>query len=153
MAETKSIFDSDYGSELQQGQAVVCVRDKRLAACLIAVGIQLRKDPPYVQISRKDGTIQTTFNFYPSDDEGVLQTTDMVGAWGQDLDFIKENPMHPFTFAMCAIRNYQDILDHLKRDTPYVAFRTKQNGRSATVMVKKGSRKHKAAENRGLKQL
>jgi len=155
MTETKtqSVFSENYDTELGKGVAIVQVRDKRLAACLIAVGIRLRKDPPYVQVRLANGEYNTTFNFLPADDAGVLKTLDMIKAWGQDLSFIAANPMHPFTFAMCAIRNYQDVLDHLRNDTPYVAFRTKVDGKRATILVKENSRKHKAATDRGLRRM
>lgn len=153
MGETKSVFSEDYDSVIQPKTAIYQVKDKRLAACLLAVGIRLRKDPPYLQVKTPDGAILTTFNFLPSCDEGLLKTGDLIKAWSRDLDFIKENPLHPFTFAMCAIRNYQDILEHLRNDVPYVAFSVVAEGKRATLLVKEGSRKHKAAEQRGMKRI
>jgi len=151
--EKKSIFPPNYDSEVTRGTAIVNVSDKRLAACLIAVGIRLRKDPPYTRVRRLDGSIHTTFHFLPACDEGELKTADMVRAWGQDLDFIDKNPLHPFTFAMCAIRNYQQILEHMKKAKPYVAFRVKRNGKPATLLVKEGSKKYEAAKKRGYRQV
>lgn len=154
MNETKkSVFSEDYDSVIHPKTAIYQVKDKRLAACLLAVGIRLRKDPPYLQVKTPDGVIHTTFNFLPSCDEGLLKTGDLIKAWSRDLDYISENPMHPFTFAMCAIRNYQDILEHLKNDVPYVAFSATADGKKATLLVKEGSRKHKAAEDRGMKRI
>jgi hypothetical protein len=129
------------------------VSDKRLAAALIAVGCHLRKDPPYVMVEYADGSRRTTFNFLPTDADGVLRTEDLIKAWGEDLTFLDANPHHPFTFAMCALRNYQQILEHLTKDVPYVQFHAKYQGRQAILMVKKGSRKEEAARKRGLQQI
>jgi hypothetical protein len=82
-----------------------------------------------------------------------LRTAELIKAWGQDLDFIKANPLHPFTFAMCAIRNYQQILEHLKNDTPFVQFKGHQDGREVHLLVKEGSPKHEAAKRKGLQQV
>lgn len=147
-----SVFATDYDSIINNGTEIVHVRDKRLASALMAVGIRLRKDPAYVQIKKKSGQRVTIFNFLPRDDEGVFNTIELIKAWGQDLAFIEANPLHPFTFAMCALRNYQDTLDHLTNDTPYVEFVGRKNGRKATTLVKEGSRKHKEALRRGLTQ-
>ncbi len=153
MAENKSIFPEDYGDELQNQQIIVYVRDKRLASCLIAVGIPLRKDPPYIKKRKKNGSIDTIFHFYPADNKGHLKTNELIKAWSQDLEFIKNNPLHPFTFAMCAIRNYQCILEHLKNQVPYVVYGTEGGGRMSATMVKEGSRKHEACKKRGMKQI
>jgi len=149
----KGIFSPDYDSVIDSGTEVVHVRDKKLAACLLAVGIRLRKDPPYVYTRTKNGKEAVIFNFLPQDDEGELRTAEMIKAWNQDVKFIEENPFHPFTFAMCALRNYRDIIDHLQRDTPYLAFSTQRKGEPATLLVKPGSKRHKAALQRGYKQL
>ena len=150
MSSEASVFHPDYDSTVGKGTAVVQVADKTLAACLLAVGIRLRKDPPYLSVRKSDGKVTTVFNFLPSCDEGKLKTTEMIAAWKKDLQFIKDFPMHPFTFAMCAIRNYQDILEHVSHDTPFVAFKARSNGKPATLLVKEGSKKHEAAVKRGL---
>jgi len=141
-----------YGDTLEPGTEVIFVGDKRLAAALIAVGVHLRKDPPYVQVIRPDGSTQTIFHFLPLDSDGVLNTTELIKAWGQDLDFIQANPLHPFTFAMCALRNYQSILEHLQNDVPWVQFEGMKDGKKVNLLVKKGSRKEEAARKRGLRQ-
>lgn len=151
-----NIFDSDNGdgTDITNGTQIVQVKDKRLAAALIAVGIPLRKDPPYIQVRKKDGKRITIFHFEPYDPAREFKTTELIKAWSQDLEWIENNTLHPFTFAMVALRNYQDVLEHLKNDTPYVAFEGYKNGRKAVTLVKEGSKKHAAAAKRSnLKQL
>ena len=149
----KGIFEPDYDSVIQEGTEIVHVTDKKLAACLLAVGIRLRKDPPYLMVERADGTKKVTFNFLPRDDEGELTTAAMIRAWKQDMKFIEANPYHPFTFAMCAIRNYRDILEHLSKDTPFHAFKASRKGKPATFLAKPGSDRYKAAMQRGWKRI
>lgn len=143
----------NYGEVIAPGTEIVFVSDKRLAACLIAVGVPLRKDPPYLQVKRPDGSIQTVFHFLPLDAQGQLKTAELVKAWSQDLAFIEANPMHPFTFAMCAIRNYQQILEHLAKDKPWVQFKGHKDGKEVHLLVKEGSPKHQAALKKGLTQV
>ena len=148
-----SNYAPDYGSELKAGTEICFVSDTRLAAALVSVGVPLRKDPPYVQVKRANGALQTVFHFYPTDEQGQLKTVELIKAWSQDIRFIEANPLHPFTFAMCALRNYQQILEHLATDKPWVQFEGKQDGKKVTLLVKEGSPKHKAATSKGLKQI
>jgi hypothetical protein len=110
----------------------------------------LRKDPPYTFVRTKDGHDKWTFNFEPKDSDGVLDTMDMVQAFTEDAKFIQENPQHPFTYAMVALKNRDSFQAHMNRAVPFVAFRSSGG---ATLYVLEGGKKHKKCALKGMVQL
>jgi hypothetical protein len=137
-------------NEITDGTAVIHIRNLDLAICLLSVGVALRKDPPYTHHKLKNGAHQWTFNFEPKDSDGQFLTMDLVEAFKQDMKFIEENPVHPMTFAMCALKNRELFKKHMSKSVPYVSFRA-QGG--ATLFVKEGSRKHRNAVAKGMVQV
>lgn len=139
---------------IEQGTQVICIRDYKLASLLFSVGIPLRKDPPFTHVKKKDGTEVWTYNFFPCTPDGDITAGDCIKAWKQDLVFIEENPTHPITFALAMAKNLDRFAEHARTHTPMVGFavRHKDLGR-ATLLVKEGSRKHRAALDRKFKQL
>ena len=134
-----------------QGTVIWKVSNTDLACCLVAVGIKLRKDPPYTHVKRSDGTEQWTFLFEAQTEDGVLKTGDMIQAFTQDMKWIENKPDHPFTFAMCAVKNVHQFHEHMQNDVPFVGFRSK-SGR-AIMYVKENSRKHRRAIDKGMIQI
>ena len=149
-------YDLSGDTDFKQGDTVVHIRDKRLAACMIAVGIPLRKDPPYTHAVSKSGKDIWTFNFYPTDQEGELTASQCIDAWRKDLDFIKENPLHIFSIAMATVKNLEKLDEWMteKDPVPNVIYRVPlESGKSANLLVRQGSKKHKAAIRRGYSQI
>lgn len=137
-------------SLLQEGHTVCIVSDKRLAAALMAMGIPLRKDVPSMTIRSADGQLRTTFYFEDKCSEGEFSTGALIAAWSKDLDFIKANPRHPFTYAIAALKNYGNILEGLKKGVRMVRMTlTEGDGTQHSVLVKEGSAKATAAARRG----
>ena len=149
-----SVFDTET-DKIESGTQIIHVRDRMLAAAMLAIGIPLRKDPPFEHVKKKDGTEIITYNFFPSTEDGDVTAGECIEAWKRDLDWIKENPQHPFTFAMCAVKNLISFDEHAATNVPKVGFKTKHPAfkGDAILLVKEGSKKHKAAIKRGLKQL
>lgn len=137
-------------NEVTNGTAVVHIRNLDLASCLTAVGVALRKDPPYTHVRLANGEDQFTFNFESRDSDGQFTTMELAEAFRQDMRFIDENPVHPFTFAMCALKNQRNLKRWMKNSTPYVGFKWRGG---AVLYVIKGSRKHKNAIAKGLTQI
>lgn len=133
-----------------QGSRIIHVRNLDLAVCLLSVGIPLRKDPPYTYYKNKDGFKQITFNFEDSDPDKQLNTLTLVQAFSEDMKWTEENPVHPFTFAMWAVKNLYSFKDHFKKDTPYVCFKA---GGDTRMWVKEGSKKHKMCKLKGMTQI
>ena len=137
------------------GTTVVVVRDELLAAAMIAVGIRLRKDPPYTHVRLNDGREQWSFSFHLADDEGRITAKECIEAWQKDLKWIKANPMHPFAFAMTAVKNYAHIREHQRNSTPYhvYAMPSEDGGEPPKLFVKAGSKKEKLAIAQNYQQL
>ena len=137
-------------NEVTNGTAVVHVRNLDLAICLLSVGVALRKDPPYTHLKLRNGEHQWTFNFEPQDVDKQWKTMDLVVAFSKDMEWIEKNPLHPFTFAMCALKNRDRLKTWMAKSTPFVAF--KATG-GATLYVMEGSKKHRNAVAKGMVQL
>lgn len=137
-------------NQLVNGSAVIHVRNLDLAVCLLSIGVPLRSDPPYTHHKLANGEHQWTFNFEPNDVDGKITTMDMVAAFKQDAKWIEENPLHPMTFAMCALKNREIFKKHMSKSTPYVSFRA-QGG--ATLFVMEDSRKHRNCIAKGMVQV
>lgn len=137
-------------NEVQQGTAVIHVRNLDLAVCLLSVGVLLRKDPPYTHLKLRNGEHQWVFNFNPTDSDGQFKTMDLVKSFSEDMKFISEKPNHPLTFAMCAVKNRASFKEHMAKDVPFVAFK----GRGPAILyVKEGSKKHKNCIAKGMTQV
>ena len=140
--------------QIKEGSSIIFVKDRELAAALIAVGIPPRKDPGYTHVKRADGSEQWTFHFYHATEDGQITTYECIEGWKGDIAWIQANPMHPFAFAMAAIKNLNKLRDLAKQDIPFVAFRVAgSEGGTATLLVKEGGKKHQAAIKKGLKQV
>lgn len=135
--------------------SIVHVKDSKLAAALITVGVPLRKDPPYTHVLLKNGHEEFTYNFHLSTPDGEFLTRDLVKAWSEDVAFLASNPRHPFAYAMLAVKNYAQILAHQHIDRPFVAFNAtdEESGEPCTLLVQKDTRKHKAAIEAGFTQI
>lgn len=141
---------SEGQNKISDGTAVIRVTNLDLAICLQSVGVDLRKDPPYTHVRLKNGEDKWVFNFNPKDRDGVYNTVDLVNAFREDAKWVQENPRHPFTFALCALRNKEIFMRHMKKSVPYVAFKAPSG---ATLYVVEGSRKHKNALAKGMIQI
>jgi len=134
-------------TKLAQGSFVYQVQNVDLACCLLSVGIPLREDPPYVYAEMADNRKVIVWNFEKENREGDLKTGDLVKAFSEDMKFIDENPAHPFTFAMCSMKNRQKLMEHLKDSVPWVAFKGRGKG---LLLVKKGSKKEARCIAKGM---
>jgi hypothetical protein len=150
MEDGKIDFDDD---QIEQGTLLISVRNTSLAAAMVAAGIPLRRDKPYIQVETKTGQRITTWILQPKSTDGEIDAQAMVQAWRQDLDFVKENPEHPFSYAMMAVKNVLEMTEHIASDVPFVGFSYPTSTGRAQLLVKKGSKKHKAALSRNLKPL
>ena len=136
-------------NQIGEGTVVHQIKNLDLAIALISIGVPMRKDPPYTAVRMTDDTIDWTFNFEAQDSDGQFTTAELVDAFRQDMKFIEENPVHPMTFVMCALKNRHSFLDHMARARPYVPF--KYDG-GATMYVVEGSKKHQNMIAHGYEQ-
>lgn len=148
---------------LDGGAAVIVVQDDRLAAALLAVGIDLWDNDdirPWLHVKSRSGKVVVRYNFRGKNEEGDMDTQELCRAFIRgELDFIKANPSHPFTFALCALHNAEWTRRLRAEDCPNVLFRVRvpdpETGgtRPGTLIVKEGSKKHRAAIARGFEQV
>jgi len=136
--------------DFNQGTEIVHVRNLELAVCLVSVGVPLRKDPPYTHVRLSNGEDKWTFNFHPRSSDKTYNTIDLCSAFSQDMKWIAQNPQHPFTFAMVAVKNLDIFKAHMVRHVPYVAFSA--SGGAATLYVRENSRKHERCVAKGMVQ-
>jgi hypothetical protein len=143
---------------LQQGDSIVVVRDTLLAAAMVAAGVPLRKDPPYVFVRLASGAEQWSFNFHTADPEQHVKAKDCIEGWQKYLDWIKTNPNHPFAFAMCAVKNFVAFREHQQNAKPYHAYRmpdedAEDGSLPPTLLVMAGSRKEQMAIEKGYQRI
>tara|TARA_R110000803_G_scaffold39351_1_gene84938 strand:- start:315 stop:782 length:468 start_codon:yes stop_codon:yes gene_type:complete len=152
--EKKDLYDPAKDT-ISAGDTVVSIRNTQLACAMLAVGIPLRQDPPYSHIKRADGTDIWTFNFFPTDQQGEVTAHECIDAWSKDLDFMTEFPLHPFSFAMAAVKNMASFHEHMTEIDPLaqIPYTVPAENGQATLLVKEGTAKHKAAERRGFRKL
>ncbi len=139
------------GTNIEKGTYIHHVRNLELAVCLFSVGVPLRSDPPYTHVRLADGTDQTTYHFEERDREGQFRTADLIKAFSQDMAWIEKHAVHPFTFAMCAVKNLALFKEHQTRSTPFVGFKA-PNG-DAILYVKEHSRKYRNCIAKGMIQV
>ena len=136
--------------EVENGSTVVYVTDDHLAAALVAVGVPFQR-PAIIRRKAANGKEITQWMFSDKNVAGDLQTKSLIKEWNRWERFISVNPSHPFTFAICAVKNLPRIQE-IKRDAkPYVSFRH-PNG-THILHVSEGSKRHTEYVLQGLKQL
>ena len=146
------IGDGDNEPQTQEGDVIWRVANTELAVCLLSVGIPLRTDlNSYVHTKLKDGTDQWIFLFGAEDRDGVLKTGDLIHGFTEDMKWIKEHPDNPFTYAMCAVKNLYAFKQHMRRDVPFVGFRSPAG--KSVMWVKDGSRKYRNCVTKGMVQV
>lgn len=116
------------------------VVDIDLAAALIAVGVRLRKDPPYTASRMLSGRIAWVFNFEPKTADNLHDTGKLIEAYSKDAEYIAANPGDLFTGAMCALKNRARLLEHMTKVKPWVGFRS-PSGQSVLLCIE-GSKRH-----------
>ena len=140
-------------SPIEQGTSIVIVRDDLLASAMIAVGIPLRKDPPYTHVRLANGAEQWSYNFHGVDRQGHITAKECIEGWQQDVKWTAANPMHPFAFAMQAVKNYARLREHKVTSRPFhiYAISDEDSGGDITakLFVIAGSEKEKIALAKG----
>lgn len=162
MNQDKPLFDPRQ-SEFQKGTAICHVRNTLLAAGLLSMGIPLRDDPAFTHIKNKAGREIFTYNFHPGDPLGRFNTSQLIGWWRRDLDFIaseerKESAdpsyvIHPWARVLTALQNYKELLEGQAVNIPWIPFGYMSSQGPMQLLVKEGTRKHQAALKRGLTPL
>jgi len=148
-SKTNPVQPGHDNQHIAKDSLVIHVTNIDLAICLISVGIPLRDDPPFTHIRLLNGEERFIFNFHSASEDGTENTGKLIQAFREDAKFISENPTHPFTFAMCALKNRERFREVLSKSKPWVAFRNSRGGK-ANLLVVEGSRKHQQCIRKGM---
>ncbi len=126
---------------LTKGDSVCIVRNTALAAVMVAVGIPLRTDPPYIVKRLQNGSDLVSWLFHEKTPDGSISFRDCNEAWHNQEMFAERYPTHPITFAMHTILNYRQMVDCVK-DTQckFIGYLTPD--RTKTIWVVDGCEKH-----------
>jgi hypothetical protein len=91
----------------------------KLAACLAACGIPLRKDTPIKKLTGDRGD-QICFFFEEFSPCGQYETSKLIAVW-EDREWHLKNPEHPFAYLKVAFDNFERLTDYARRGVPTVA--------------------------------
>jgi hypothetical protein len=145
----ESIFADDGVSE---GDTICMVSDFDLAICLLTLGFKVKGKDGINHLRLKDGTDKFSFVFNNEDTSQQYKASEMVKAFKHYSKFLQDNPDHPMSVAMVALKNKAVMLNLLKQSVPYIAL--KPSGSStATIFVQEGSKRHKNCIANGMVQV
>jgi hypothetical protein len=103
-----------------------------LAAALLSVGIPLN---PHFPCERYEGDVnrdtRLAFFFEDASPCGKFHTRELVAAWADLANFIRQFPEHPFAYAATAVQNRARLLYHAKNRVPQVVVR--KGGKLAVI--------------------
>jgi hypothetical protein len=138
-------------NKVVSGTIIIHVRNTQLAACLISIGVALRNDPPYTVKELPNGERVTTWNFEPKSRDGIHLTQELIKAWVHEPKWSEEHPTHPFTFALHALKNYRQMVEHIHSQKPWVAYLSETGVH--TIWVIKGSEREQTCIDLGLERI
>lgn len=77
-----------------------------------------------------------------------MNTQELIKAFSEDMKWIHQNPEHPFTFAMCAVKNMDWLKSNMVRSVPIVSYKSPSG--SAVLFIKEGGKKEKNCIKKGM---
>ncbi len=127
---------------------VAVVNDIRLACIVRALDFKPYKGKAYrpLYIKKKDGEIYPCYYFHDTSDCGAYAIEEVVLAFQNPEEFMRDNPEHPASFVMSALL-HQDLYEkHMKESPKKVVFRVQDDdGDDASFMVSEGSPQYEVA--------
>lgn len=134
--------------DLQKGSHFITVGDTQFAAALVALGVPfLDYGEPcrYTEVGEK-----TKLSWILSPDGAITSTelSAVAKAIKDPEQWIKDNPDHPFGYALAAVRNYVQMTELVDKMEPTVKFKLR-NG--MTFYIRKNSEKYHKLIAKGLK--
>lgn len=143
-----------------RGQEFVTVADDiDLAAALCGIGVRqlpLAMGNSVVSVRRIGGRTQTVFYFATRSSDGSYLTKALIQAWKRDMEFIRDNPSHPFSFVMIGLKNRKTILKRMEDSSRTIIGLARPQADPTTrsvLYVVDGSRKHKVGLSKGLVEI
>lgn len=147
----------------EQGTAICHVRNTRLAAGLIAMGVPTWKLKPHSHVKNKQGREVHTYNFMPSSSDGKYSTTELIAKWKRSVEFIAEEnrkeeadpeyTIHPWARIVAALQAYEELLTGQNTSVPLIPFGYMSAQGPVQFLAQEGSKRYKKAIQEGLTQL
>lgn len=131
-----------------KSSSFIRVANLELAVCLLSVGVPLYKHKSHNHVRLKDGKEKWLFNFQECSEDGSMNTQELIKAFSEDMKWIHQNPEHPFTFAMCAVKNMDWLKANMVRSVPIVSYKSPSG--SAVLFIKEGGKKEKNCIKKGM---
>ena len=114
-------------------------RSTLLASALYAVGVNFIEGEPLVHfMDSETGQEYTVWQFEQESRDGKYKTNQLAAAWKDD-EWFKENPDHPFAYALAALDMRTNLVDVVKQGKRLI--RIKKDGN--VWMVPEGGRLHR----------
>lgn len=100
--------------------------DVKLVAALNAMGIATKRDNGILKTIKGGGKEEILFLLETKSNCGKYKTEELVRAYN-DIDFVKNNPEHPFAYIKAYIVNNSALLDLVKSAIPF--YQVEVNGK------------------------
>jgi hypothetical protein len=137
-------------SDIQKGTRFITVPDTAFAAALVAMGVPFVDYGDPCRYMETEGQTSVVWNMSP---DGALSNTELVAiakALKNPEQWLKDNPEHPFGYALAAIMNYKQMQELVDSLQPLVKFKFKTG---ATFIIRKGTEKYEKLIAKGFKPL
>ena len=133
---------------IQKGTSFITVPDTAYAAALVAVGVPFLDYGDPCRYTEIGGKISTVWSMMPNDAMTSVEYSRIGKAFKDPEGWIKENPDHPFGYALAAVRNYIQMQELVDKMEPTVKFKLR-NG--MMFYIRKGTEKYNKLIAKGLK--
>jgi hypothetical protein len=143
-------MNNDLPNDIEDQTVIHQVTDVDLALCLLAVGVPLRKDPPFTATRLANGKVSWVFNFLSKTRDGKTPIGELIKAYTEADKYIAENPNDLFTGALCVVKNRAAISAIASRVKPWLAYRSPA-GKSEMLCIE-GSKRQMNLERKGWKR-
>jgi hypothetical protein len=137
-------------SDIQKGARFITVPDTAFAAALVALGVPFFDYEDPCRYLETDGKTSLSWPLKP---DGVISNTELASiakALKDPDQWLKDNPEHPFGYALAAIMNYKQMQELVDSIQPLVRFKFK-NG--TTFIIRKGTEKYEKLIAKGFKPM
>lgn len=136
--------ENDKSVGIEQGDCFYRTADTKLAVAMCTVGFEPFKSEPIVRRVSKDGAEELFFNLTCKSKDGKYTAEQAHKAWKAGTEYLEKNPDDHLAIAMCALKNYSDILELIKRKKRLFEY----DIGSMVVYVTEGTKKQEILEKK-----
>lgn len=130
--------------DLTKGTQLMFVPSTEFSAALVAMGIPFSDFSNPCRYVEKEGKTHVTWFFKPAAEDGSASVASLCPAFRDPEKWIKDNPEHPFGYALAAVRNYIAMQKLIDENEPMTEFKLK--GGKIFYVQKNSEKYHKLIE-------